>query len=609
MHRNSSAPKRSRAVWAVVSILVLGLHALVSDPALAQSQRQPPPPTPAVTQDASPRSAMDALLMYLVMLAEFEFANGDPARGVEVMLDAAKRSRQDEAFRRAVQMAAQARSSDLAQQVVKTWRETLPGSLEAMSFGVQLSVATQRWSDAAAAFIALVGAQAPSERASLVRELPDLLQSSKQPEQTAAAFEAPLTALSKQAGLGEPALSAMARLWMQANQRAKAIDLIQRGAAADPTAHTPALLAMSLMQDEPAMATLVKQRIDQPKVDPLLILQYGQTILDRQRHGEALPLLERVTREHPDLAPGWLVLGTTHVELRNHRAGEDALNRFLSLTQASTQNPSSASEVSQARQAQAEQGQVRALYYLAQSAEQRADHAAALRWLDQIAPDRQDTDIAYRRAAILGKQGKLDEARQLLRELPVTNPSDARRKVLGEAGLLRDAKRWQTVYDVLAKGATEHLGDAGILYEQATAAEKLQRFDEMERLLRQAIAIEPKLFYAYNALGYSLIDRNVRLGEARELIKQALNLAPGDPFVTDSLGWLEFRAGNPAEALRVLRDAWAWRPDPEIGAHLGEVLWVQGLRDEARGVWRESTARDAGNETLQETLRRLKIDL
>jgi Flp pilus assembly protein TadD len=123
------------------------------------------------------------------------------------------------------------------------------------------------------------------------------------------------------------------------------------------------------------------------------------------------------------------------------------------------------------------------------------------------------------------------------------------------------------------------------------------------------IRIKPDHHHAYNALGYSLADRNVRLEEARDLIKKALSLSPGEPFITDSLGWVEYRMGNRDEALRLLREAYHARPDPEIGAHLGEVLWVADQRDEARRVWRESRERDTNNEVLQETLKRLRVDL
>jgi tetratricopeptide (TPR) repeat protein len=112
---------------------------------------------------------------------------------------------------------------------------------------------------------------------------------------------------------------------------------------------------------------------------------------------------------------------------------------------------------------------------------------------------------------------------------------------------------------------------------------------------------------AYNALGYSLADRNVRLPEAKQLIEKALSYAPDDPFITDSLGWVEFRMGNKADALRILQGAYKSRPDPDIAAHLGEVLWSLGQRDRAQAIWKEGLLLNSDNEALQQTLKRLRV--
>jgi Flp pilus assembly protein TadD len=129
----------------------------------------------------------------------------------------------------------------------------------------------------------------------------------------------------------------------------------------------------------------------------------------------------------------------------------------------------------------------------------------------------------------------------------------------------------------------------------------------MERLLRQIIAAKPDYHHAYNALGYSLAERNIRLPEAKQLIQKALEFAPGDPFISDSLAWVEFRMGNKAEAVRLLEAAYKQRPDAEIAAHLGEVLWSMGQRDRAQAIWREGLLLAGDNETLQQTLKRLKV--
>jgi len=194
-----------------------------------------------------------------------------------------------------------------------------------------------------------------------------------------------------------------------------------------------------------------------------------------------------------------------------------------------------------------------------------------------------------------------------VRRAPERSADDARAKLVAEAGVMREVKRWGDAFEVLADANQRFPDDADMLYEQAMMAEKLDRLDEMERLLRRVIEIKPNNAQAYNALGYSMADRRLRLPEARQLIQRALELAPGDPFITDSLGWVEYRMGNREEALRLLRQAYAARPDPEIAAHLGEVLWSFGQQEEARRVWTEAKGRDSANDVLLETLTRFKV--
>ncbi len=246
---------------------------------------------------------------------------------------------------------------------------------------------------------------------------------------------------------------------------------------------------------------------------------------------------------------------------------------------------------------------------LAQAAEMRGDFKAAEGWLSRIADPDRALDVQTRRATMMARDGRVREARALIRALPERDADDARAKMQAEAGVLREVKRWKDAHEVLAQAVQRFGDDTDLLYEKAMMSERLDRMAEMEQLLRRVIALKPDSAHAHNALGYSLADRGERLPEARELIVRALQLAPGDPFITDSLGWVEFRLGNKDEALRLLRQAYASRPDTEIGAHLGEVLWVLGQRDEARRVWRESRGRDAANEVLRETLSRLRVEL
>ncbi|HEU4622145.1 MAG TPA: tetratricopeptide repeat protein, partial [Burkholderiaceae bacterium] len=173
-----------------------------------------------------------------------------------------------------------------------------------------------------------------------------------------------------------------------------------------------------------------------------------------------------------------------------------------------------------------------------------------------------------------------------------------------EALVLREARRYQDAFDRLAKELTTQPESAELLYDYALAAEKLDKVDVMEKALRRVITLRPDDPHAYNALGYSLADRRLRLDEARQLVEKAVQLAPDDPFIADSLGWVEYRSGNFKRAIEILERAYAIRPDAEIAAHLGEVLWAAGERARAEALWRSAKERDPSNETLVETLAR-----
>ncbi|WP_052231714.1 tetratricopeptide repeat protein [Tepidimonas taiwanensis] len=217
-----------------------------------------------------------------------------------------------------------------------------------------------------------------------------------------------------------------------------------------------------------------------------------------------------------------------------------------------------------------------------------------------------DPDVAIAYAQALGERGRLADGLAVLRD--TRGDAEAGRRLRSaEARLLRDHDRVAEAYDVLAQALREAPGDTDLMYELAMVAERLGRLDEMERLLRDVIARKPDDAHAYNALGYALADRGLRLDEAKALIQEALRRAPDDAYIIDSLGWVEYRLGNLGEARRLLADAMQRRPDAEIAAHLGEVLWVSGERDEALAVWRRGLALDGRNRTLTETLRRLGV--
>jgi len=175
-----------------------------------------------------------------------------------------------------------------------------------------------------------------------------------------------------------------------------------------------------------------------------------------------------------------------------------------------------------------------------------------------------------------------------------------------EAQLLRDANRNGDAFEVLDSALRAEPENVDLLYESALTAERIGRIDVMEGRLRKLIALKPDHAHAYNALGYSLADRNQRLDEAEALIRKGLALTPDDPFIIDSLGWTLFRRGNTGGALEQLQKAYGLRPDPEIAAHLGEVLWTLGRRDEAARIWRDAAKANPDSSVLVDVIKKFK---
>jgi len=328
---------------------------------------------------------------------------------------------------------------------------------------------------------------------------------------------------------------------------------------------------------------------------PELRLSLVQWQLENKQFAAALGQLQDMTQSQPKVPQAWLMLGLLHVDDNRPDAAEVALNRYLSLVQDQT-DPS-------------QRGLAQAYLGLAQVAEKRMDEQAAQAWLQKVDHPDFVLQAQSRRAQSLARQGKLGEARSLIQNLPVENANQARGKLLAEVKLLRDNKQYSEAHGLLNMAVLRDPQDNDMLYELAMLDEKLNRLDDMERRLRELIRRLPDQPHAYNALGYSLADRNLRLVEAKQLITRALELAPEDPSITDSLGWVEFRLGNLPLALSLLKKAYASQSDAEVAAHMGEVLWQLNQREEAIKIWREGLQKGGDTEALREALRRLKVDL
>ena len=209
-------------------------------------------------------------------------------------------------------------------------------------------------------------------------------------------------------------------------------------------------------------------------------------------------------------------------------------------------------------------------------------------------------------ATLVAKRDGLAKGREYLQSIEPRTQDDRIQMIQIEAQLLRDARAWGDTYEMLSQAVAQFPESFELLYDRAMAAERVNRLDVLESDLRRVIELKPDYAHAYNALGYTLADRTERLEEAQGLIEKALKLAPGDPFILDSLGWVQYRRGNLEDAAKNLRLAHAARPDPEIAAHLGEVLWKLGERDEANRIWQAALTENPNHETLLGVMQKFK---
>jgi tetratricopeptide (TPR) repeat protein len=242
--------------------------------------------------------------------------------------------------------------------------------------------------------------------------------------------------------------------------------------------------------------------------------------------------------------------------------------------------------------------------YLAQVAEETRQWTKAIEHYQAVT----DGDRAWlsklRIGAMYGKQGELAKGRQWLASLTAVTRDQKVQLTQAQAQLLRDAGDDAGAYQVLVHGLADNPGAPDLIYDLAMAAEKLDKVDEAESKLKELVALRPDDAQALNALGYTLVDKTSRTGEGLAFIQRAHKISPADPFILDSLGWAFYRMGQFDDAERYLQQALEGRPDAEIAAHLGEVLWRKGEHEKARQVWKAQLVANPDNVLLKETVKR-----
>ena len=554
-------------------------------------------PRPSTAQEESRTAAQDAEIFYEILLGEITTRSGDPSSGYALMLEAARTSNDENIYKRAADIALQARSGEAALAAANAWKDAWPQSREANRYVLQLLVALNRIADTAAPLqqeLLLTKAQA---KATAFQALPQLYRRASDKALAAPVVQQALASALKHPDTGAAAWATVGRMRILANDKKGALEAAHRAQKFDPNYEGTALLALELMEEGEAEAAPIARQYFDGQPLPALRLIYARVLVDLQRPAESLAQLQAATRENPSLAEGWLMQAMLQIQNKALDQAEIALQQFTAAAQASATDSANIP------------GMTQAYLLYAQIAEAQGNFEAAEGWLQRVNNPSDVFNAQIRRAALWARQGELTRARGLLHTLQTTSTEEERVKWMAEVQFLRDAGKYNQALALQAQAVAQFPNDNDLLYDQAMLADRAGQQQTMERLLRQLIARQPDYHHAYNALGYSLAERGVRLQEAKELIEKALTYAPDDPFITDSLGWVEFRLGNHAQALLLLERAFDKRQDADIAAHLGEVLWKLGQHERAKALWKDAQQQHPDNETLRETLKRLGVAL
>ncbi len=548
----------------------------------AAGEAQAPASEP-VDRSALPNQELTENLLYEFLLAEIAVQRGNAALSAQAYVDLAKRTRDPRIAQRATEVAAlYARMNNAAIDAATIWHETEPGSTRALETLAGLLVAAGRYDEALPNLRKLLAGSANGPANGFTQLTRTL--SGAQDKQAALKLVHSLAA--DYPKLAESHL-AVARAAVNAGDERLALEEARKAGQLRPDWEAAVLLEAQLLQKASVdqAATLLAAHLKKYPAARETRLAYARLLVAQKNFGEARAEFQKLMAGVPESSDAAFAVALLSLQLKDYDAAEKYLRSLI-------ESP------------YRDKDGVR--LYLGQVAEERKNLPEALRWYGEVGEGEQYVQAQIRYAQVLARQGKLDEARARLQQAAAKNGQQRVQLILAEAQLLRDANQPKTAFDLVERALDRVPNDPELLYDYAMLAEKIERVDILEASLRKLIEIRPEHAHAYNALGYSLADRNQRLPEARVLIEKALQLAPEDSFIIDSMGWVLYRMGKLKDSLGYLRRAFAGRPDPEIAAHLGEVLWAMGERAEAERVWSDATRESPDNETLANTIKRLR---
>lgn len=528
-----------------------------------------------------PGQELTSEMLFDFLLGEIALQRDNLDVAVEQYSRLARSTRNPRIAERATDIALRARRPDEAEEAVALWVALEPNSINAHQAAAALFVSTGKLDKARPHLEKLLS----SDKGSVDKGFLHLSRLLSRHSDTKATLKLMQQLAEPYPDLPEAHFAVSQAAW-SANQLELALKEMKRALALRPDWEIAAIHQGRILQkmaNAEAMAFYENYLESYPKANDMRIA-YVRMLMTEKDFASAREQFQKLMVENPSNADIALAVGLLSLELNDVDGAEKNFKKALELGYEDPNNI----HFNLAR-----------IYELTQ----RTD--AALESYRQVNGGERYFPAQIRYAALLSKKEGIDPARRHLHQLVPENEQQRAQLIMAEAQLLREVNAHQEVFDLLDRNLREIPDHPELLYDRALAADKIGKFDIVESDLRRLIELRPDNPHAYNALGYSLAERGLRLPEALALIKKAVELAPDDPYIMDSLGWVYYRMGKLNEGLNYLNLAFASRPDPEIAAHLGEVLWVKGAKEDAKKIWRSALEANPGNEILLDTMNRL----
>jgi len=534
------------------------------------------PPTPPA--EPLPQRAQ---AMYHVLAGQLAGDRGELALAAQEYLEAAKLTGQADVAKEATRYALASNDRALSVEASQLWRKAAPDNVQAQEAAFRVAVRARSYETALDMAESYVAAEPERKGDALRAVATTLVRDNVQPE-PAMAIMRPLVEANADSADAYYALGLVA---MNVGEWDVAQDAARKAHALRPDWNDATLLEAGVLIKQKRVLegiAVVKPLVEDGN-DPDTRFALARLLLEAEALDLAEVQLDRVLDEdpkHPEAryARGLLALDRKNLEL--------AERHFLELIEQPAQRFDAA-------------------YYLGRISEARGDLDAARGWYRRVAGGRHQVDALTRRAYLMADGGHVEEAQAYLQGLARMNPGMELQLMLVEADILLQSDRPEAALEIYEQGLVAYPAEADLLYGRSLAHEQLGQVDKAIADLREMVQLDEHDARALNALGYILTNHTERYSEARGYIARALEQRPDDPAVIDSMGWVEFRLGNLDAAAEHLRRAYELLGDPEIAAHLGEVLWKMGERDEARQVWDTALTEHPEHGTLQETITRL----